>query len=218
MKDIAIYGAGGFGREVACVIKKINEASEQPVWNLIGFFDDTYPKVTENEYGKVFGGMDVLNNWPTDISIVISIGTPSALKKISSLIQNKHVDFPNIISPDVTFMDRHNYKIGIGNIICPGALISCHASIGDFNILNDFVSIGHDTVVGNYNSFMTASRISGHVTIGDLNYFGVNCCVLQGLSIGNNTKIAAGSALLRRTKDGYTYMGVPASPLIIGKK
>lgn len=218
MKDIAIYGAGGFGREVACVIKKINEASEQPVWNLIGFFDDTYPKVTENEYGKVFGGMDVLNNWPTDISIVISIGTPSALKKISSLIQNKHVDFPNIISPDVTFMDRHNYKIGIGNIICPGALISCHASIGDFNILNDFVSIGHDTVVGNYNSFMTASRISGYVTIGDLNYFGVNCCVLQGLSIGNNTKIAAGSALLRRTKDGYTYMGVPASPLIIGKK
>lgn len=27
MKDIAIYGAGGFGREVACLIKRINDHS-----------------------------------------------------------------------------------------------------------------------------------------------------------------------------------------------
>jgi len=32
MKDIAIYGAGGFGREVACLINKINEVN--PTWNL----------------------------------------------------------------------------------------------------------------------------------------------------------------------------------------
>ena len=38
MKDIAIYGFGGFGREVACVIQAINEI--EPTWNLIGFFDD----------------------------------------------------------------------------------------------------------------------------------------------------------------------------------
>lgn len=25
MKDIAIYGAGGFGREVACLLRRINE-------------------------------------------------------------------------------------------------------------------------------------------------------------------------------------------------
>ena len=37
MKDIAIYGAGGFGKEVACLIKRINE--QEPTWNLIGFFD-----------------------------------------------------------------------------------------------------------------------------------------------------------------------------------
>ena len=39
MKDIAIFGAGGFGREVACLIKRINK--QQPnTWNFIGFFDD----------------------------------------------------------------------------------------------------------------------------------------------------------------------------------
>lgn len=35
MRDIAIYGAGGFGRETACLIKEIN--SVKPTWNLIGF-------------------------------------------------------------------------------------------------------------------------------------------------------------------------------------
>ena len=38
MNDIAIYGAGGFGCEVACLIKRINE--KEPTWNFIGFFYD----------------------------------------------------------------------------------------------------------------------------------------------------------------------------------
>ena len=38
MKKIAIIGAGGFGREVACLINAINEKSKE--WDFIGFFDD----------------------------------------------------------------------------------------------------------------------------------------------------------------------------------
>lgn len=40
LKDIAVYGAGGFGREIACLIRLINESLEEPKWNFIGFFDD----------------------------------------------------------------------------------------------------------------------------------------------------------------------------------
>lgn len=38
MKDIAVFGAGGFGREVANLIRRINAAAEVPEWNFIGFF------------------------------------------------------------------------------------------------------------------------------------------------------------------------------------
>ena len=38
MKDIAIYGAGGFGREVACLIERINKARETPIWNFFSLF------------------------------------------------------------------------------------------------------------------------------------------------------------------------------------
>lgn len=219
MKDIAVFGAGGFGREVACMIKRINKAQEEPEWNFIGFFDDNASlKGTRNEYGEVLGGMAELNAWDKPLSIVMSIGSPKVLKKIVDNITNKNVGFPNIIAPDVIFMDKNNMSMGKGNIICSGCLISCNTHIGNFNCLNDFVSIGHDTTIGDYNAFMTAARISGIVSIGAFNFFGVNCCVLQGLKIGNDVKIGAGSALMRRTKDGYTFVGVPAAPLIIGKK
>ena len=40
MKKIAIFGAGGFGREVKWLIDDINEI--QPNWEFIGFFDDDF--------------------------------------------------------------------------------------------------------------------------------------------------------------------------------
>lgn len=41
MKDIAIFGVGGFGREVLTLIEDVNRIS--PTWNVIGFFDDGHP-------------------------------------------------------------------------------------------------------------------------------------------------------------------------------
>ena len=51
MKEIAIYGFGGFGREVACLIRKINE--RQPRWKFIGYFDDGHAAGERNAYGEV---------------------------------------------------------------------------------------------------------------------------------------------------------------------
>ena len=55
MKDIAIYGFGGFGREIACVINAINQVT--PTWNFIGYFDDGHSVGEANKYGRVLGNM-----------------------------------------------------------------------------------------------------------------------------------------------------------------
>lgn len=215
MKDIAIYGAGGYGREIACLLKRINEM--QPTWNLVGFIDDVKDAGSKNEYGTVLGGLNWLNEIEKNLCVIMAIGQPQAIKRLTDSITNPRVSFPNLFAPDVVVLDPQNFYIGKGNVFCSGCLVSCNSKIGDFNTFNDFVSIGHDTIIGNYNAFMTASRISGNVSIGDCNFLGVNSCVLQGVRIGNNITLAAGSALLRRARDGYTYLGVPASPLIIKK-
>ncbi len=210
MKDIAIFGAGGFGREIACLLNLINKNKKK--WNLIGFFDDN-PLLwgTEIGYGRVLGGVDILNNWKDFLSVVIAIGVPQTMKTITEKITNPKVEFPNIIAPSVIFLDKDSFRIGKGNIICSSCLISCNITLGDFNILNGFIPIGHDTVIGNYNVIMPSANISGGVNIGEENFFGVKSTVLQYVKIGNNVRVGGGSVVMKNTKDGNLYMGIPAT-------
>jgi sugar O-acyltransferase (sialic acid O-acetyltransferase NeuD family) len=213
MKDLAIYGAGGFGKEVACLIKAINQGEKK--WNFIGFFDDNISKKdTEDQYGKVIGGINELNSFSSDLAIVISIGIPSAVQKIVSLITNEKVYFPNIISPDTIFLDEATFKIGKGNLMMFQSLISHNITIGDFNLFNCGVSLGHETTMGSFNSMMSYTKISGEVTIGNANYFGVSSVVLQRRIIGNNTTIGTNSVIMRDTRNGSTYLGNPAAELL----
>lgn len=211
MKKIAIFGAGGFGREVACLIQKIND--DKPQWDFVGFFDDGKEKGYKNEYGEILGGVKELNDWEEELAVAIAIGSPKTVELIVNKVTSPNITFPNLISPDIIIADENNYNIGIGNIISYGCLISCNVKIGNFNILNGFIPIGHDTTIGNYNSIMPNVNISGEVSIGDRNYFGVKSTVLQQIRIGNDTTIGANSLILRKTKDGMTYIGNPASIL-----
>ena len=209
MKNIAIYGGGGFGREVACLLRRIN--SVKRTWNLVGFFDDEKEKDSMNEYGKILGGINELNSITEPLSIVIAIGSPQVVQKIVSSITSEWIDFPNIFSPDTIFLDEENIKFGKGNLICSGCLFSCNINVGNFNTFNGFITVGHDTEIGNYNSLMPAVRISGNVHIGECNYFGVSSVVLQQIVIGNKTVVGANSTVIRKTKDGQTYVGNPAT-------
>lgn len=209
MKQIAIYGAGGFGREVACLLNKINE--EHPTWEMIGFFDDGIEIGEEiSHFGKVLGNINDLNKWPTELSVVLTIGNPRTVQAIVSKISNPNILFPNIIAPTVYFADPQTFRIGKGNVIQKHCSFSCDVTIGDFNVMDGADVFGHDDVVGSFNVFMPAMRISGEVTIGDCNFFGVGSIILQQLKIGNNVRLGAGSVLMRKPKDGYLYMGNPA--------
>lgn len=211
MKDIAIYGLGGFGREVACIINQINNVGKQ--WNLLGFFDDGKPIGYESTYGQVIGGLDELNNWKKPIAMAIAIGTPHVVCDIVQKITNKLVYYPNIIAPDCIFFDKENYLMGKGNIISFGCSISCNVYLGDFNIFNGAITIGHDAKIGNYNSLMPATRISGFDEIGDLNYFGVQSVVLQQIKIGERVVLGANSVLMKEPDNGKTYLGNPAKAI-----
>ncbi len=209
MKDIAIYGAGGFGREVACLINKINAV--EPTWNLIGFFDDNIAPGESNGYGTIIGGIDSLNAYSSPLNLVVAIGAPQALCTVVSKIDNPNISFPNIVSPDTLFLDADTVTMGKGNIICSRCLISCDVSIGNFNILNGYVPVGHDATIGNCNVVMPSVNISGGVTIGDNNFFGVQSVVLQYVKVENNVRVGAASVVMRTAKSDNLYMGNPAT-------
>lgn len=209
MKNIAVYGAGGLGREVAALIRQINKASNK--WNFIGFIDDNSSLIgTSNEYGRIIGDIDYLNNFQDPLSVAIAVGNPKALYSITKRITNLNIDFPNLISPSATILDESNIQMGQGNIICSNCYISCNVRIGNFNIFNFITSIGHDASIGSYNVIMPSSNISGGDIIGDRNFLGVQSVVIQYLTIGNDTRIGANSVVMKSTEDGHLYFGNPA--------
>ena len=210
MKDIAIYGAGGFGREVACLIKRINEVS--PTWNLIGFFDDNPGLKGKmiSHFGPCLGGIDVLNAYPNELALAMALGNSNIVKLLVEKITNEKVSYPNLF--DITFykVDPETFSVGEGNIIQGKCCVSCDVSIGDFNVMNGSVDVGHNVTIGSFNTFMPAVRISGEVNIGECNFFGISSIVLQQIKIGDGVRLGAGSVLMTKPKNGCLYLGVPA--------
>lgn len=214
MKDIAIYGAGGFGKEVACILNKINEI--QPTWNLVGFFDDgIIPSTQISHFGSVLGGCDALNAWSSEIAVAFAIGSPKIIELLVGKIHNVKVTFPNIIHPDVFFADPLSLKMGKGNVIVRGCSFSVDVTIGDFNQLNSISALAHDVKVGSYNVFMPLTRVSGEAQIGNNNIFGLNTLILQGIKIGSQVRTGPGAVLMTKPKEGNLYMGNPAKKTIL---
>lgn len=210
MKDIVIYGAGGFGKEIACLLRQINEI--KPTWNLLGYIDDNVDLWGKpiSHFGTCLGGIDYLNNYSDDIAVVLGIGNSKAVKLVRQKIINTHVSFPNIIHPTFRINDPETFHIGEGNIIQSMCIATCDVTIGNFNVLNGAITLGHDVVIGDYNTIMPGVRISGESKVVDCNFFGVGSIVLQGLKVGNNIRLGAGSVLMTSPKDGNLYIGNPA--------
>lgn len=208
LKDIAIFGVGGFGREVLALIKDINKVA--PTYNIIGFFDDGYEKgVMVNGYPNL-GKSEDLNKWETPISLAVSIGNPVIKKRILDKITNPLVDYPTLIHPLAWIGDKEFVEIGKGCIICAGTLITTNIKIEDFAILNLGCTVGHDSIIKKYSAFMPSVNISGEVTIGEGVYVGTGAKIINQLNIGNYTIVGAGAVVSKTLPAKCTAVGVPA--------
>ena len=206
---IAIYGAGGFGKEVACLLERINNNGGN--WELIGFYDDTKPAGSSvSRYGLVLGGMETLQQVNQQLAVAIAINDNKVVRRLRESINNPHIIFPNLIDPSLFLVDKQTVIMGEGNIIQNDCMISCDVTMGDFNLINDHVVVGHDNHIGSFNGLMPAAHLSGGITIGDNNLLGVASVVLQGMEIGNGVTLGANSVLMTQPKDNSTYLGVPA--------
>lgn len=211
MKNIAIFGGGGFGREVKTIIDKINELHPN-TYNFVGFYDDGITKNTILNGFPVLGGMEELNALDEELALVISIGDPKIKRKIISNISNKYISYPTIIHPKSS-ISLDEVFIGIGSIICEGTIITCNIKIGDFVILNLMCTVGHDTIIDDYCAFMPSVNISGEVHIKSSVYVGTGAKIINLLEIGENTIVGAGAVVSKTLPANCTAVGIPAKPI-----
>ena len=207
MENIVIIGAGGFGREVKMLIDQINEGSLQ--YNLLGFYDDSVQKGTVVFGLEVLGSVEELNQVTKPTAISIAIGLPKVKKDIKDKLSNPMLSFPRLIHPSVV-LGIPSETIGIGAIICAGTIITVNITIGEFVILNLGCTVGHDTVIGNYCSFMPQSNIAGEVILGEAVYVGMGVGIINQVTVGNNVTLGAGSVVVKNISSNCLAVGIPA--------
>ena len=211
MKDIAIFGAGGFGREVLTLIENINEVSQE--WNILGFFDDKYEKgVKINEY-PILGGIEEINKWNTPLEISIAIGNPTTKKLVVEKIHNKLIGFPTLIHPSVIIGSKNTVKIGKGCIVCALNVLTTNFFVEDFVILNLACTVGHDSVIKSFSSLMPCCNVSGEVLIDECVYCGTGVKIINRTIIGQNTIVGAGAVVTKPLPASCTAVGMPAKPI-----
>lgn len=212
MKKIAIYGAGGFGREVHMLIEQINYVKAE--WEFLGFFDDDFEKKGKQINGfEVLGGLNELNKLKEELFLVLAIGNPTTKKKIINKLNNSYLKFPRLIHPNVLLGDPKYLEIGEGTIICASNIITCNIKIGKHVILNLACTIGHDTIINDYCSFMPTVNISGEVLIEEGVYVGTGAKIINQLTIGSNTIVGAGAVVSKNLPSNCTAVGIPAKPI-----
>ena len=207
MKKLAIYGAGGFGRETAVMIAQINQI---PTWDVMGFFDDGLKKGEEVDGLRILGDINDLNFCPDDLSVCLAVADPVIRFNLLKKITNPKIKFPSIIHPQAIVGDPKRNKLGKGSIITAGVILTTGIELGEFCIINLSSTIGHDVRLGTCCTVMPACSISGNVSVGSRCVLGTGSRIIQGVTIGENCMIGAGSVVTKSFGSNLKILGVPA--------
>lgn len=204
--DVAIIGAGGFGREVLqyCLDAR---ATGWP-HRIVGFIDDRPDALQQFDLPvSVLGGMDDLGQINTD-AFIIAVGKPAMRGKIARSVADAGRILVSLIHP--TAYVAPTARIGPGTVLCPFALVAANASLISNVAVNVYASVGHDARIDENCVLSPYSAVAGSVRLGAESFLGTHCTVLPGTIIGRRSKVSAGSIVTRDAEAGSLLIGNPA--------
>ena len=213
-KQIAIYGAGGFAREVAWLAQSINELTAK--YQVVCFIDDN-----EEIQNQIINGIPVMGllkareRFP-NACVVGAVGTPKTRQLLMEKAESAGFSFETLIYPRV---ERSQWtEIGEGTVICAGNILTTNIKIGRHVQINLDCTVGHDVIMADYTTLAPGVHVSGWVHFGQRVYVGTGAVIINGtqkkpLSIGDDAIIGAGACVTKPIPEGETWGGVPARPL-----
>lgn len=209
MKDIVIYGAGGFAREVAWLMENAQGFGE----GCVKAFVDDYDFQDRIVNGiPVLSFEQVLEQYP-NAEFALGVGDPKARKILDEKVTQAGFKALNAISDNVRMSRFVEY--GDGTVICDGNTLTTNIKLGRQVQINLACTIGHDVEIGDYSTLTPGVNVSGNVVLGKGVYIGTGASIVNGsvdkkLYIGDGAVIAAGSCVTTDVDPFTLSAGVPA--------
>lgn len=208
--ELFVVGTQGLAKEAAQIARRIDP--QGATWRRIRYVTHDVSLLGQvRPFGQIDVHDDDLLALASPADVVIGIGHPPLRRRIALLLRtNPLLRFPNLIHPHVE-LDPEMVRLGIGNMITQGVVLTCDIELGDFNLLNWNATVGHDCHIGSFNVINPGSSISGNVTIGSACLIGTGARILEGRRVADGTTLGAGAVLTRSIQlPGGTFVGVPA--------
>lgn len=189
-----LIGAGGFAREIRAEVRL-------QYGNVLKIYvDDQY---------WVEGLFKISEFDSENQSALIAVGNPADKKALLAKLP-ENTEFWNYISPRAYV---NNLRMGKGNFICAGTIITTNVTIGSHVHLNLNTTISHDAVLGSFVTTAPNVNISGNVTIKDGVYLDTASCVKENLTICEDVEIGANSSVVKDITESGKYVGIPAKKI-----
>lgn len=209
IKDLVIIGAGGFGREIAWLVEDINKDTKK--FNLLGFIDDDSSKK-----GSMLNGYEVLGDLSyfesnKDVMYVCAIGNARIKSNMVKRCDELGIKAATLIHPNVHISNE--VEIGDGIIICAGCIVTVNIKLGRFVTVNLLSTIGHDVEIDDFVTIYPGVCVSGNCHLGKAVEVGTKTAIIQGLNVGENTIIGAGSVVVKSLPKNCTAVGIPAKAI-----
>lgn len=205
MKTLAIYGAGGMGREIADLAMRINLMNQY--WNKIVFIDDMIKESSINHL-SVFSFDDFLKHDSLQSTqVIISSGEPSVREYLYQKVRAADLELVNIIEPE--FIKSEFTNFGIGNLVHYGTVITCNIEIGNNNLINKQVVLGHDVILGDHCVVSPHVTVGGNTIIKDHVFIGSGAVIRNGITIDENCIIGMGAVVTKDIPNNSVVVGNP---------
>ena len=203
MKKLVIIGAGGFGREVAWIVERINRVC--PTFELVGFCDDTADKS-----GGMCGPYPLLGPVETvlkqfgRLGFFCAVGDNRARQRLSGCATAAGFEPVTLVDPSAVIAPDVN--LGKGCYVGIGSVVSVGSKIGDGILINHQACVGHDVTMGDFSQVCPGVCVSGGCLIGEGALLGTNAGVIPLKKIGAWATVGAGTMALRDVADGTTLI------------
>jgi sugar O-acyltransferase (sialic acid O-acetyltransferase NeuD family) len=213
-KQIAIYGAGGFARELAWLAESCNQSGER--YRVACFIDDKSVGQDRTMNGIPVLGLEDCGTMFPDARVLGGVGKPATRELLMNRASRLGMRTLSLVHPRV---ERSGLvEVGEGTVICAGSILTTNIKLGRHVQVNLSCTIGHDVNVGDFTTLSPGVHVSGRVRLGKRVFIGTGAVIVNGteenpLVIGDDAVVGAGACVTGSVAAGLTVVGVPARPI-----